>query len=186
MPPLETPQINKRFKAKDFKLMGIDGKSYSISDVKSKNGLVVAFICNHCPYVQAITDKIVQDVADLAKIEIGFVGINSNDTEAYPDDSFDNMKIFAEQHKFNFPYLFDETQEIAKEYDAVCTPDFFCFDKDQRLVYRGRLDSAGKHHVPDAKRELFNAMEIVASGQSINHIKQYPSIGCSIKWKVCI
>jgi len=184
MPPLETPGINKTFKAKDFNLPGIDGKIYSLSNVKGKNGLVVAFICNHCPYVQAIADKIVRDAADLAKIGIGFVGINSNDVEAYPDDSFDNMKLFAAKHSFNFPYLFDETQEVAKAYDAVCTPDFFCFDSDLKLQYRGRLDSAGKSDVPNAKRELFNAMEIVASGESIENIRQYPSIGCSIKWKV--
>lgn len=184
MPPLETPGINKTFKAKDFNLLGIDGKIYSLSNVKGKNGLVVAFMCNHCPYVQAIADKIVRDAADLAKIGIGFVGINSNDVEAYPDDSFDNMKLFADKHSFNFPYLFDETQEVAKAYDAVCTPDFFCFDSDLKLQYRGRLDSAGKSDVPDAKRELFNAMEIVASGESIENIRQYPSIGCSIKWKV--
>jgi peroxiredoxin len=183
MPPLETPEINKNFIAKDFNLLGIDGKIYSLSNVKGKNGLVVAFICNHCPYVQAIADKIVRDSAALAKIGIGFVGINSNDVEAYPDDSFDNMKLFAAKHSFNFPYLFDETQEVAKAYDAVCTPDFFCFDRNLKLQYRGRLDSAGKSDVPDAKRELFNAMEIIARGESIENIRQYPSIGCSIKWK---
>lgn len=184
MPPLETPKIDKKFIAKDFKLIGIDGKRYSISDVTGKNGLVVAFICNHCPYVQSIVDKIVRDVADLSKIGVGFVAINSNDVEAYPDDSFENMKLFSEKHNFNFPYLFDDSQEVAREYDAVCTPDFFCFDKDLKLQYRGRLDSAGKHDIPNATRELFNAMELIARDESIDHIKQYPSIGCSIKWRV--
>lgn len=183
MPPLETPEIDKTFTARDFNLIGIDEKIYKLSDVRGKNGLVVAFICNHCPYVQAIAEKIVRDVFDLKKIGVGFVGINSNDVEAYPDDSFENMKLFAEKHNFNFPYLFDETQEVAKAYDAVCTPDFFCFDSNLNLQYRGRLDAAGKSDEPNAKRELFEVMEIIARGDSIDHIKQYPSIGCSIKWK---
>lgn len=182
MPPLETPELNTHFNAKDFSLISVDGKEYSISDVKGKNGLVVAFICNHCPYVQAIADKITREANDLAKIGIGFVGINSNDVETYPDDSYENMKIFAAKHQFPFPYLFDETQDVAKAYDAVCTPDFFCFDKNLKLKYRGRLDSAGKNDLPDAKRELFEAMQLLADGQEISS-KQYPSIGCSIKWK---
>ena len=180
---LETPITDKSFTLKDFKLPGIDRKIYNISDSKLDNGLVVAFICNHCPYVQAIADKIVRDAYDLAEIGIGFVGINSNDSEAYPDDSFDNMIVFAAKHKFNFKYLFDDTQEVAKAYNAVCTPDFFCFDKNFKLQYRGRLDSAGKNDVPDAKRELFNIMQLIANNQSIENIRQYPSIGCSIKWK---
>jgi peroxiredoxin len=184
MPPLETPEILRDFIAKDFNLQSIDGKTYSLSQVKGRNGLVVAFICNHCPYVKAIADKITREAFDLAKIGIGFVGINSNDVETYPDDSFDNMKLFAAKHNFNFPYLFDETQEVAKSYGAVCTPDFFCFDRDLKLQYRGRLDSAGKNDLPNAKRELFEAMELVAKGESIESVKQYPSIGCSIKWKV--
>ena len=159
---LETPQIDKTFTVKDFKLLGIDGKTHLISDFKKENGLVIAFICNHCPYVQAIIDKIVRDVADLAKIGIGFVGINSNDAVAYPDDSFENMVIFAEKHNFNFQYLIDDTQEVAKAYNAVCTPDFFCFDRKLNLQYRGRLDSAGKSDLPHAQRELFNAMELIA------------------------
>ena len=169
---LETPKIDFSFTAKDFKLLGIDGNSHLISDSKRENGLVVAFICNHCPYVQAIINKIVRDVADLSKIGIGFVGINSNDVEAYPDDSFDNMKVFAEKHNFNFQYLFDETQEVAKAYNAVCTPDFFCFDRNLKLKYRGRLDSAGKSDLPDAQRELFHIMELVAGDHSIENIIQ--------------
>lgn len=180
---LETPTIDKSFTLKDFKLLGTDHKIHSILDSKLDNGLVVAFICNHCPYVQAIADKIVRDVSDLAKIGIGFVGINSNDAESYPDDSFDNMIVFADKHKFNFNYLLDDTQEVAKAYNAVCTPDFFCFDKNLQLQYRGRLDSAGKNNIPDAKRELLDAMKSMVDNQSIDSIKQYPSIGCSIKWK---
>jgi peroxiredoxin len=182
MPPLETPELDTTFIAKDFSLISVDGKKYSISDVKGKNGLVVAFICNHCPYVQAIADKITREANDLAKIGIGFVGINSNDVATYPDDSYENMKVFAVKHHFLFPYLFDETQDVARAYDAVCTPDFFCFDKELNLKYRGRLDSAGKNDLPDAKRELFDAMQLMADGRDISS-KQYPSIGCSIKWK---
>jgi peroxiredoxin len=182
MPPLETPELDTNFKAKDFSLISVDGKKYSISDIRGKNGLVVAFICNHCPYVQAIATKITREANDLAKIGIGFVGINSNDVETYPDDSYENMKIFAAKHHFPFPYLFDETQDVAKAYDAVCTPDFFCFDKDLNLKYRGRLDSAGKNDLPAAKRELFDAMQLMSNGKEIS-LKQYPSIGCSIKWK---
>lgn len=162
---LETPQIDKNFTAKNFKLLGIDGKIHSILDSQGAKGLIIAFICNHCPYVQAIIDKIVRDVADLAKIGIGFVAINPNDTEAYPDDSFDNMSIFAAKHNFNFQYLIDDTQEVAKAYNAVCTPDFFCFDNNLKLQYRGRLDSAGKGDLPNAKHELFNVMELIANNR---------------------
>ena len=182
MPPLETPALNHYFTAKNFDLLSVDGNHYSISDLMTKNGLVIAFICNHCPYVQAIADNISRDANDLAKLGVGFVGINSNDVIAYPDDSYDNMKLFSSKHHFNFPYLFDETQEIAKAYDAVCTPDFFGFDRDLKLKYRGRLDSAGKNDIQNAKRELFLAMKLVANNLEVN-IKQYPSIGCSIKWK---
>jgi peroxiredoxin len=182
MPPLETPDLEPNFHAQDFNLLSIDGTKYSLADLDKKNGLVVAFICNHCPYVQAIADKITREANELAKIGIGFVGINSNDVASYPDDSYDNMKLFAVKHQFNFPYLFDESQEIAKKYGAVCTPDFFCFDRDLLLRYRGRLDSAGKSDVPNATRELFIAMELIANDEDIT-FKQYPSIGCSIKWK---
>lgn len=184
MPPLETPKINTSLKAKDFNLVSVNGKNYSLNDVEKSNGLVIAFLCNHCPYVQAIAGKIARDANDLAKLNIGFVGINSNDVIAYPDDSYENMKIFAKENNWNFPYLFDETQEIARAYDAVCTPDFFCFDRNLQLKYRGRLDSAGKSSDPDAKRELFIAMQAIANDESISAIKQYPSIGCSIKWKI--
>lgn len=182
MPPLETPELDKHFIAKDFTLLSIEGVNYSISSVRKEKGLVVAFICNHCPYVQAIADKIAKEAKSLAEIGIGFVGINSNDVEAYPEDSYENMKAFASKHGFTFPYLFDETQEIAKAYGAVCTPDFFGFDCDLKLQYRGRLDSAGKQDIPDAKRELFEAMEIISRSEHLT-IRQHPSIGCSIKWK---
>ena len=182
MPPLETPNLEQGFYAKDFNLLSIDGRKHSFADLNKTNGLVIAFICNHCPYVQAIADKITREANELAKIGVGFVGINSNDVENYPEDSYENMKLFAEKHRFSFPYLFDESQSVAKEYGAVCTPDFFCFDRNLLLKYRGRLDSAGKNDLPNATRELFTAMELVAGDKAIN-FKQYPSIGCSIKWK---
>lgn len=183
MPPLETPPVKKEFIAKDFRLLGIDDKFYSIKDIVHTNGFVVAFICNHCPYVKSIAKKIVEDVIQLTKIEVGFVAINSNDVTTYSEDSFENMKIFAHDHKFNFPYLFDDTQEIAKIYDAVCTPDFFGFDRDFKLQYRGRLDATGKSNNATNERELLNIMQLIAKNQNIDDIKQHASIGCSIKWK---
>lgn len=183
MPPLETPEIEKTFTAIDFSLPSTRSKNYSLRDVVTDNGFIVAFICNHCPYVRAIASKIVREAEELLKIGVGFVAINSNDTKSYPEDSFDNMKLFAEKHHFSFPYLFDESQQVARAYKAVCTPDFFCFDRNKQLKYRGRLDAAGKNDMPNATRELFLAMQMVAADQSIDHIKQYPSIGCSIKWK---
>jgi peroxiredoxin len=178
---LETPRIDKNFTAKDFNLLSIDGKHYSLADVKKENGLIIAFICNHCPYVKAIADKIAKEVKELQKINIGFIGINPNDINAYPEDSYENMKFFAAKHNWDFPYVVDSTQEVAKLYGAVCTPDFFGFDNKLKLQYRGRLDSAGKQDIPNATRELFIAMQAVVSFGAFDG-KQYPSIGCSIKW----
>ncbi|WPX96105.1 thioredoxin family protein [Candidatus Bandiella euplotis] len=182
MVALTTPQLEKGWKAVDFNLLSVDGGYYNLEEVRGENGLVVAFICNHCPYVKAIADKIVREADELRKLGVGFVAINSNDAIAYPDDSYDNMQIFARQHKFKFPYLFDATQEVAKKYDAVCTPDFFGFNSKLELQYRGRLDSAKKDVIPDAKRELFIAMSEVAKTEEFKG-EQIPSIGCSIKWK---
>jgi peroxiredoxin len=182
MVALTTPEINKSWKAEEFDLISVDGNRYTLEDVKKEKGLVVAFICNHCPYVKSISEKIAKTAEDLHDLGVGFVAINSNDTIAYPEDSYDNMKIFAEKNKFKFPYLFDDTQSVAKKYDAVCTPDFFGFNSKLELEYRGRLDSAKKEAVRDAKRELFIAMsEIAQSG--VFKGEQIASIGCSIKWK---
>ena len=183
MPPLETPELTNNFTAPSFNLLGIDGKYYKLEEMKGPKGLVVAFICNHCPYVKAIADKIAKEALELKKLGINFVGINSNDPINYPEDSFDKMKLFAEEHNYNFPYLFDESQEIAKAYGAVCTPDFFGFNSDLLLLYRGRLDAAGKNFIPEARRDLFLAMEKVSQDLPLDE-KQYPSLGCSIKWKV--
>ncbi|MFD0987564.1 thioredoxin family protein [Methyloligella solikamskensis] len=179
----QTPICDFGWKAPDFSLPATDGKTYSLDDVRGENGTLVMFICNHCPYVKSVIDRIVRDVNDLKAYGIGAVAICSNDAESHPDDSFDNMKLFAEEHGFTFPYLHDETQEVAKRYDAVCTPDFFGFDADLGLQYRGRLDESRKEAAPpDAKRELFEAMKQVAeTGEGPK--AQTPSMGCSIKWK---
>src|SRR5512142_612786 len=168
--------------APHFDLPGIDGRRHTLESARGPNGLLVMFICNHCPYVRAVADKIARDAADLGKLGIGSIAIMSNDAKAYPEDSFDNMKIFAAQHRFGFPYVIDESQEVARAYDAVCTPDFFGFERDLTLAYRGRLDASGKSADPAARRELYEAMAQVArTGRA--PVEQVPSIGCSIKWR---
>lgn len=179
---MHTPEVNRGWLAPDFKLIGIDDKNYSLEDVRGENGLVVMFIANHCPYVKSIIHKIVRDVKELQELGIGAVAIAANDVVKYPEDSFENMKQVAEEKGFTFPYLFDQTQEIAKSYDAVCTPDFFGFNKDLELQYRGRLDESGREDIPGGKRELFEAMKVVAE-TGRGPAEQNPSMGCSIKWK---
>ena len=178
----ETPICDFGWKAPDFRLEGIDGRSTALDDVRGAKGTLVMFICNHCPYVRSVIGRIVRDVAELEKAGIGAVAIMSNDTEAYPADSFDNMKRFAAENRFNFPYLIDRTQEVARAYDAVCTPDFFGFDADLGLQYRGRLDESKREAIPGARRELYEAMaQVAASGEGPKD--QVPSMGCSIKWR---
>jgi len=169
--------------APDFTLPGTDGQRWTRDAVVGTHGLLVAFICNHCPYVQAVIDRFVRDARELQDAGIGVVAISSNDARAYPEDSFDNMREFARRHRFGFPYLYDETQQVARAYGAVCTPDFFGFNRDLQLEYRGRLDASGRQPAaPDARRELLAAMLLVAdSGRG--PAEQTPSIGCSIKWK---
>lgn len=169
--------------AVDFRLPATDGRTYSFDDVAGKNGTVIVFICNHCPYVIAVIDRLVADARVLMAEGIGFAAICANDATGYPEDSFPNMKRFAEKHKFPFPYLHDESQKVARAYDAVCTPDFFGFDKNRRLKYRGRLDEGRTNPPPPgAPRELVEAMrEIAETGTA--PADQHPSIGCSIKWK---
>lgn len=169
--------------AVDARLMSTEGRAHSILDCAGPNGLVVVFICNHCPYVKAVIDRIVRDARDLEALGIGFVAINSNDAASYPEDSFDRMKEFAAQHAFTFPYLHDEDQSVARAYDAACTPDFFGFNKDMELQYRGRLDeSRARPAASDTRRDLFEAMRQVAeTGEGPR--EQIPSMGCSIKWK---
>jgi peroxiredoxin len=170
------------WKARDFRLQGIDGKTYSLAEVRGPKGTLVVFICNHCPYVKASIDRIVAEAKALREIDIGTIAIMPNDTEAYPEDSFDNMKTFAARHGFTFPYVIDTTQEVARVYDAQCTPDFFGFNAQDELQYRGRLDASRMTPVPDVRRDLFEAMKLIAeTGQGPK--EQLPSMGCSIKWK---
>lgn len=169
--------------AVDATLPGTDGKNHRIFDQAGPNGLVVVFICNHCPYVKAAIDRIVRDAKDLAAYGIGFVAINSNDASAYPEDSFDRMVEFARRHNFPFPYLQDEDQSVARAYGAACTPDFFGFNKDLKLQYRGRLDAARTEPAaPGLRRDLYEAMlQVAETGRGPE--EQIPSMGCSIKWK---
>ena len=172
-------------KAPGFELPIVTGGTLDLEAyIKYSKGVVIAFICNHCPYVLAILDRIVRDASDLQKLGVGIAAISSNDVISYPEDSFDNMKKLAAQHNFTFPYMYDETQEVAKLYNAVCTPDFFGFNKDHKLQYRGRLDASRKEAGPvDLKRDLFEAMKGVAqTGKGPSD--QIASMGCSIKWKV--
>jgi peroxiredoxin len=170
-------------KAPTFKLPATDGKTYSLDQVAGKNGTVVAFICNHCPYVRAVVGRMVADARALAGEGIGFVAISSNDVKSHPDDSFPNMKLFAEKHGFPFPYLYDESQQVARAYDAACTPEFFGIGKDGTIQYRGRLDEGRTDQPrPGAKRELIEAMRTIAKS-GVGPGTQIPAVGCSIKWK---
>ena len=170
------------WKARDFKLKGVDGKSYSLADPRGPKGTVVVFLCNHCPYVKGTIGRIVEEAKALKAIGIGTIGIMSNDPDDYPEDSFDNMTAFAKKHGFGFPYVIDETQEVARGYGAQCTPDFFGFNAKDELQYRGRLHASRTSLVPGARRELFEAMKQVAeTGHGPE--QQTPSMGCSIKWR---
>ena len=170
-------------KAVDFILPGIDGRNWSLQQCMGEKGLLIMFICNHCPYVKAVQERIVRDTRELKLLGVGSVAIMSNDPAEYPEDSFDNMTLLAKQLDFNFPYLFDETQQVARQYDAVCTPDFFGYNADFELQYRGRLDASKKEAAPDdTRRDLFEAMKLIAeTGRGPQ--EQIPGMGCSIKWK---
>lgn len=169
--------------APDFRLPATDGKSYSLADISGPNGVVVAFICNHCPYVLAVLDRIIRDAGDLKELGVGFAAICSNDSTSHPSDSFENMARMAKEKVFPFPYLHDEDQSVARAYDAACTPDFFGFNAKGELQYRGRLDASRKETgADDLRRDLYEAMKMVAeTGQGPPD--QIASMGCSIKWK---
>ena len=170
------------WKAPPFELEGTDGRTYELESLRGPNGTLIMFICNHCPYVKSIASRIVRDAKDLSEQGIGVVAIMANDTDAYPADSFENMTAFAVENGFTFPYLIDRSQQVARTYDAVCTPDFFGFNKDLELQYRGRLDESKTTPVPGARRELFEAMARIAeTGEGPRD--QIPSMGCSIKWR---
>ena len=179
---LSTPLCNFGEKSYDFSLQSTENKLVNLNDIKGENGYLIMFICNHCPYVQAIISFLVEDAKYLESIGIKSAAIMSNDTKNYPEDSFDNMKKFSKENNFSFPYLYDEKQDIAKKYSAVCTPDFFGYNKDSELQYRGRILEARKLkpvHAGDS--ELRKAMQLVAkTGKGPE--KQFPSLGCSIKW----
>lgn len=177
------PICNFGEEAYSFELPATDGHRYSLEDLKGPKGTVIVFMCNHCPYVKAIIDRLIRDARDLAELGVNTIAICSNDAEAYPADSFANMKRWAEEKQFPFKYLHDETQDVARAYGAVCTPDFFGYNANLELQYRGRLDESKRETArPDARRELFEAMKQVAlTGKGPQ--EQIPSMGCSIKWK---
>ena len=182
MVALQPPPTNKGWKALEFNLRSIDQHNYTLNQVKGPNGLLVMFICNHCPFVKAIIDKLVIDCTNLQKQGVGIVAINANDASVYSDDSFENMIKFAKEHHFTFPYLHDSTQEVAKKYEAVCTPDFFGFNSKLELEYRGRFDESGMKQLPHSKHELLEAMTEIAKTNNFTG-NEMSSIGCSIKWK---
>jgi peroxiredoxin len=179
---LETPLCDFGWKAPAFQLPDLDGRSIGLEDVRGPKGMLVAFICNHCPYVKAIIAGFVQDAIKLQDLGIGVAAIMSNDYRAYPADAPDRMKAFAAEHSFTFPYLLDESQEVARAYSAVCTPDFFGFDAGLGLQYRGRILGNPMKPASGAKRELLEAMSAVANGKP-GPQDQKASMGCSLKWK---
>jgi len=182
MVSLQPPVCDFDKPAIDFALPGVDGKTWTLNSSKGEKGLLVMFICNHCPYVKSIRDRIVRDTAELREMGVNSVAIMSNDPTEYAEDSFDNMKKIAAEFNYPFPYLLDETQQIAKAYGAVCTPDFFGYNADLELQYRGRLDESRKETAAgDVRRDLFEAMKLVTE-TGRGPAEQIPSMGCSIKW----
>jgi peroxiredoxin len=182
MASLSPPVCNFGRPAIDFDLPGVDGRRHTLASARGPQGLLVMFICNHCPYVKAVINRIVRDTRELATLGVGSIAIMSNDPTDYPEDSWQNMVTISRELAFPFPYVLDQSQQTAKACGAVCTPDFFGYNADLKLQYRGRLDESRKDAAPDgARRELFEAMRQVAlSGQG--PALQTPSIGCSIKW----
>ncbi len=183
MVSLETPVCDFGLDAIDFNLPGVDGKNWSLAQCKGDKGLLVMFICNHCPYVKAIRERIVRDARELKVLGVNSVAIMSNDPTLYEEDSFENMKKVSDDFEFDFPYLFDETQKVARAYGAVCTPDFFGYNSELELQYRGRLDASRKETAKgEVRRDLFEAMKLVADTGK-GPLDQIPGMGCSIKWK---
>ncbi len=182
MVSLQPPLCDFGWKARPFDLLGVDGKRHTLENSCGKNGLLVMFICNHCPYVKSIRERIIRDTLELQQHGINSIAIMSNDPSEYDEDSFDNMKLISQQYHYPFPYVWDETQQIAQDYGAVCTPDFFGFNANLELQYRGRLDASRKEALPNVSRDLFDAMlQVARSGQGPR--EQIASMGCSIKWK---
>lgn len=168
--------------APDFTLPATDGRTYRLADLKGAKGTIIVFMCNHCPYVKAVIDRLIRDARELATLGVATIAISSNDAETYPADSFGSMRRWADEKAFPFKYLYDESQDVARAYGAVCTPDFFGYNAGLELQYRGRLDESRKETAAGAKRELFEAMrQVVETGNGPK--EQIPSMGCSIKWK---
>ena len=179
---VNAPNNDLGWLAKDFSLLNVDNNFLSLEEIKGKNGTVIAFICNHCPYVIKIASRLAYEANELKKNEISTIAIMSNDVESYPEDSYENMKIFASKYNFKFQYLYDSSQKIAKEYKAVCTPDIYGFNSQKILKYRGRIDSGVLKKNNKMNRDLFEAMKLIAKTNEGPAI-QYNSFGCSIKWK---
>ena len=184
MVSLQTPVCQFGWQAPDFDLPGTDGKRHTLSTAMGDNGLLVMFICNHCPYVQAIRPRLVRDCRELRdQYGVNSIAIMSNDPADYSEDSFDNMQLVAAQFEFPFPYVIDETQSVARSYDAICTPDFFGLNRGAQLQYRGQFDASRKlAAAADVRRDLFEAMRLMAATQK-GPAEQIPSMGCSIKWQ---
>ncbi len=178
-----TPECNYDSIAQDFELKGVDGKLHTLDSCKGQKAFLVIFMCNHCPYVKSILDQLVVEISVMQKKGIGCVAINSNDYDSYPEDSYENMQNIAKKNGFSFPYLLDETQDVAKLYGSVCTPDFFGFNSNLELQYRGRFDDRKTSNQMSANSsDLFKGMiEIARTGKG--PVKQIPSVGCSIKWR---
>ena len=168
--------------AHDFELPGVDGKTYTLSSFANQKILVLIFMCNHCPYVKAVLQRLIDLQNSFSKYRVQLAGINSNDATRYPDDSFDNMKAVAQERGVSFPYLFDETQETAKVYGAVCTPDLYVYGEERKLLYQGRIDDNWKHPELVTRQDLKSALEDILAGRPVPN-EQTPSMGCSIKWK---
>jgi peroxiredoxin len=178
----KTPICDFGKKAENFQLKSTDNKIISLNDIKGKNGTLIMFICNHCPYVKAVIEDIVNDTNALKKEGINSVAIMSNDTKNYPEDSFENMIKFSNEHKFNFPYLIDKDQEIAKKYNAICTPDFFGYNTKLELQYRGRMrELRDLKKISSGESDLKKAMDLISTTGN-GPKNQFPSMGCSIKW----
>jgi len=180
--PVSPTELRIGTKADDFNLKGADGKYYSLESFKDKKVLCIIFMCNHCPYVVAVQQRINQIAKDYADKAFALVGINPNDPVTYPEDSFENMVIRAREQKYVFPYLYDDTQEIARKYDAVCTPDIYLYDENRTLRYRGRIDDNWKDESQVTKKELRRAIDRLLENKEID-FEMIPSMGCSIKWK---
>ncbi len=183
MVTLTTPVCEFGLKAPEFNLLGVDNNFWSLKDCMGEKGLLVMFISNHCPYVKAVQNRLIRDTNELKALGINCVAIMPNDTIEYPEDAFENMQLVSENNNYSFPYLLDDTQDIARAFGAICTPDFFGYNNHYELQYRGRLDATGRNtEITDTHRELFEAMKLVAETGN-GPTDQTPSIGCSIKWK---